>query len=267
MPFPHSASTSNNIAYCITLGSNYRVRSLASQKCTTSVTLMNRPTQPRVEQVRKSESLNMCNAFHTREHEDKGRHGFSLIELVVVGAIGMIVSAMTIPLVINSVRQYRLRTAGTDYANLLQQARTRAVRDDRFYTVLTDATNNRAYIDIPGSGTGYVSGDPMIALPTSIVPKAYSTGPAVSNLISQFLPANSSGTVRTTAVGPSFGPRGLPCTPSGGTCLILDGAGLPSSFITFFQNSQDLRWEAITVTPAGRIRAWSYNSSTWSPLN
>jgi Tfp pilus assembly protein FimT len=205
--------------------------------------------------------------FHSQKGKGEKARGFSLIELVVVGAIGMIVTAMAIPLIMNSVRQYRLRSAGTDYANLLQQARARAVQDDRFYTVLMDAANNRAYIDIPGNGTGYTAGDPMMALPTSIIPKAYSTGPAVSNLISQFLPAGSSGTVRTTATGPTFGPRGLPCTPSGGTCPMLDASGVPSSFITFMQNSQDSRWEAITVTPAGRIRTWSYNGSTWSPLN
>jgi hypothetical protein len=25
--------------------------------------------------------------------------------------------------------------------------------------------------------------------------------------------------------------------------------------------------EAVTVTPAGRIREWSYTSSAWTPLN
>jgi hypothetical protein len=75
--------------------------------------------------------------------------------------------------------------------------------------------------------------------------------------------------VNTTASGPIFGPRGLPCTPvtdAGGhtTCPFLT----PTSYITFLQNTQSTAWEAITVTPAGRVQLWSYNgSSDWSPLN
>jgi hypothetical protein len=42
----------------------------------------------------------------------------------------------------------------------------------------------------------------------------------------------------------------------------------PVSFVTFLQNTQSGKWEAVTVTPAGRVRQWSYDGTgTWSPMN
>lgn len=203
---------------------------------------------------------------------DRHESGFSLIELMVVAGVLMVVSGIGLPLIMNGVKQYRLTESGTDYANLLQQARTRAVQDDKYYTVLTgqDATTGAyyAYIDIQGSGT-YASGDPIIYLAQGVTPEAFGSGPALSNLEGQFLPAGngSVNTVATTAPGPTFGPRGLPCTPvTGGgytTCTSLND---PTSFITFLQSSQTEIWEAVTVNPAARIREWNCsNGSTWNP--
>ena len=85
----------------------------------------------------------------------------------------------------------------------------------------------------------------------------------LANLKSQFLPVTGQGTVNTSGTGPTFGSRGLPCTPTGGTCPYQP----PTSYITFMQNSRTTKWEAVTVTPAGRVRIWSYGGTTWSPMN
>jgi len=204
----------------------------------------------------------------------KTESGFSLLELVIVVAVAMIVMAVAVPLIGNATKQYRLTEAGTDYANLLQQARMRAIQDDKYYTVLTaqDSTTGwyYAYIDLQGSGS-YSSPDPMITFAQGVVPQTFSSGPALSNLESQFLPsgAYAQGTVATTATGPTFGPRGLPCVAqtSGGytTCTSLNS---PTSFITFIQSDMTTIWEAITVTPASRIREWScWDSTTWNARN
>ena len=194
--------------------------------------------------------------------------GFSLIELLIVLAVALIAAAMAFMNMQAAMRTGRLRTSANNYANLLQQARIRAVQDDRYYTVLT--TTNAAgipfaYIDIAGTQT-FATGDPMAVLSQSVTPQPFNSGPARASLMALFLPAGTSGTVDPTAPGPTFGPRGLPCKPvtnSGyTTCPYLQ----PTSFITFLQNQQGGAWEAITVTPAGRIRMWAY-SNTWSPLN
>jgi|GraSoiStandDraft_41_1057321.scaffolds.fasta_scaffold54193_4 prepilin-type N-terminal cleavage/methylation domain-containing protein len=209
-----------------------------------------------------------------RRTNDRARpdRGFSLLELLIVIAIMFITSTMLIMNIQNATRSVRLNESGTMYANLLQQARIRAVRDDNYYSVLTAIDPNTsvpfAYVDIQQSGS-YVVGDPRMDFASGVAPQAYSSGPALSNLIARFLPTGTSSTVNTTAAGPVFGPRGLPCKPttSGGytTCPFLT----PTSYITFVQNIQSAKWEAVTVTPAGRIRQWVYDESTssWSPMN
>src|SRR5438128_2528119 len=75
------------------------------------------------------------------------------------------------------------------------------------------------------------------------------------------------GSLQSSAI-PIFGPRGLPCVVSGSACPYLN-AGSPVSYLLFIQNTQNNRWEAVTLNPAARIREWAYDtkSSTWSPLN
>ena len=195
--------------------------------------------------------------------------GFSMLELLAVVGILMVVAAIAIVNVQRAVRTVRLRGAGTDYSNLLQNARIRAVKDDKFYTVLTDTTANPpiAYVDINGSGT-YDLGEPMMPFRPNTSPAPFAAGPSVANLKAQFLPPTPLAQASVAAGGgpPTFGPRGLPCTPTGGvtsTCPYLT----PTSFITFIQDTNG-GWEAVTVTPAGRIRQWNYDGAgTWSPLN
>jgi type II secretory pathway pseudopilin PulG len=200
--------------------------------------------------------------------------GFSLLELIIVIGIMMVVAAIAAEFVQRAAQTMRLKESAINYSNLLQQARLRAVHDDKYYTVLTatGGTNGPiAFIDVAGTGA-YVPGEPMMVFSAGVSPMTFSSGPALSDLESKFLPNDPGAvlTVNTTALGPSFGPRGLPCTPTTGgatTCPYLTPAGVPTSYITFVQNTQNQNWEAVTVTPAGRIRQWRYDGSTWSSLN
>lgn len=200
--------------------------------------------------------------------------GFSLLELIAVVGIVMVVAAIIIVNVQRAVRIVRLNGAETDYSNLLQNARVRAVKDDKFYTVLTDTVANPpiAYVDINGSGTYDADlGEPMMAFPKDTAPAAFAAGPGLANLRTQFLPPTPSGQASLAAGGgpPTFGSRGLPCTPGGSTCPYLTLPNFtPVAFVTFIQGPNG-GWGAVTVTPAGRIRQWAYdnNTGTWSPLN
>lgn len=201
--------------------------------------------------------------------------GFSLLELIIGISILMIVAAIAAEFVQKAAQTMRLQESAINYSNLLQQARLRAVHDDKYYTVLTATggpEGDMAFVDIAGSGT-YVLGEPMMVFSAGVRPMTFGSGPALADLESRFLPNDPGSvmTVNTTALGPSFGPRGLPCTPTAGgpagTCPYLTAAGVPTSYITFLQNAQDQNWEAVTVTPAGRIRQWRYDGNTWSSLN
>lgn len=204
----------------------------------------------------------------------KSRNGFSLPELLIVLSIALVAAAMAVMSMQNAARSIRLAEAATDYGNLLQKARIRAVQDDTYYTVLTtiSTTGPRfAYVDIAKTAT-LATSDPQMVFEQGVVPVSSAGAPALSNLKAAFLPpgANALATINTTTAGPTFSPRGLPCTPASGaggvtTCT----STTPTSYMTFVQNTQNGQWGAITVTPAGRIREWIYDSSVgnWLPRN
>jgi prepilin-type N-terminal cleavage/methylation domain-containing protein len=208
--------------------------------------------------------------------------GFSMIELAVVVIIFLIVAAAAVPTLLTSVRMAKLRGASSDYAGLLEVARIYAVRDNRYYStyILAPAGNAQvgfAYVDMlpkvltgasGNGGTSVAAGDPSITIPSDIVQKTVGTAPNTNNLKSQLLPATTPVTpTDAAATAPAFGPRGLPCTPTtltGGT--VCDSSGGPTAFWTFLQNTSDSSWQAVTITPAGRIQKWYYTGSAWIKL-
>jgi Tfp pilus assembly protein FimT len=190
-----------------------------------------------------------------------------MLELMIVVSILLVITAIAVYNVQPAIRAVRLHGAASDYADLLQNARIRAVKDDKYYAILTNPGANPpiAFVDINGNGA-YDLGEPMMEFRSNTTPAQFSSGPSLANLESQFLPQNGIGSLVTTAAGPTFGPRGLPCTPTPAvngstTCPYIT----PTSFVTFLQDSQGT-WAAVTVTPAARIRVWSYTPSTgnWS---
>src|SRR5437667_6538676 len=89
-----------------------------------------------------------------RSARSRSQTGFTLPELLIVVAIGMILATMTVPLFSTAANQYRLRTSAVDLDGLLQRARTRAVRDNRTYSLQTvpqvGCTFTQVYLDLNG---------------------------------------------------------------------------------------------------------------------
>jgi prepilin-type N-terminal cleavage/methylation domain-containing protein len=215
-------------------------------------------------------------------HRFQGEHGFSLVEIMVVVIIVLIVGAMAVPGVVSLVRQANLRGAASEYAGLLELSRVSAIRDNRYYSTYILAASGtaqiaEAYIDmLPKSltgasgngGTSIIAGDPEIAFPSEVVQETVASAPNTADLKSQLLPAITPVTpTDTSATAATFGPRGLPCTPvslTGGT--VCDSSGGPTAFWTFFQDTKSGSWQAVTITPAGRIKKWYYTGSAWSKL-
>jgi prepilin-type N-terminal cleavage/methylation domain-containing protein len=213
-------------------------------------------------------------------------HGFSLLELVIAASIMLIVAAFAVPTFLTSMKTARLRGSEADYAGLLQLARTRAVNDDRYYSVYIQpvaGAEQIAYVDIypqnvngtsgTGLGGGYVVGppsDPMVALSTEAVPRPQASAPSTANLFVSFCGSCAAAIIKNTA--PTWGPNGLPCVPTvsvGGTGTVCNSAGGPIAYVAFFQSSSTQEWDAVTISPAGRIKTWYYDAgaATWSPFN
>lgn len=220
-----------------------------------------------------------------KNHCGNRQDGFSLVELLMAVIIILILAAVAVPSILSAIRQARLRGASSDYAGLLEEARIFAIRDNRYYSVRVIAGSGTAqvsqvYVDmLPKSltgasgngGTSVAAGDPEVTMSTDVVVQAVGSAPGTSSLQSLLLPATTPVTpTDATVTAPTFGPRGLPCTPvtfsgsPGGT--ICDSSGGPTAFWTFFKNTKSSTWQAVTITPAGRIQKWFYSGSTWSKL-
>ena len=223
---------------------------------------------------------------HTRYRANgttgKASLGFSLLELLIVLAILIIIAGLSIPSLMGAVHRYKLRSAGTDFSGLLQQARMRAVQDDRFYSIWPFVAGNfsQQFVDIYPQGVNGASGnangtldpkDPVIAISAEVSQQAQGAAPSTANLSQQFLGTNPSNLTpqdgSSAATRVTFGPEGLPCKPkaaNGGT--VCNTTGGPVAYWVFFQNNVTQDWEAITVTPAGRIQKWYYTGTAWGKL-
>ena len=199
--------------------------------------------------------------------------GFSLLELLIVMAIIMVVAAMAMPSIMNSINNIRLRGSAGDLAGLLQQCRQAALHDNKYYTVkpATVTGAQAAYVDLNYNGTFdnvAPNPEPLIQFPQSVAVVS-SGAPNTANLISQCC---STFTPQTASTLPSFNSRGLPCVgtsnppPANSLCNIRDAGGNTVGFVYYMSQTRAfgaVGWAAVTVTPAARIRVWTYSGSTW----
>lgn len=208
--------------------------------------------------------------------------GFSMMELLVVASIVLLLVSLAVPNLIQAVHTARLKGAGSDISGLLQVARIRAVRDDRYYSVYLINNNGlqQMFVDIypqnvngasGSNGTALTFPDPSISLSSEITRQAQSAAPNIANLAQQLLPTNPNNLVPTDASAATspftFGPEGLPCKPvaiAGGTVCNSHGGAV--AYWTFLQNNVTGAWEALTITPAGRIQQWYYSNSVWNKI-
>ncbi len=201
--------------------------------------------------------------------------GFTVIELLVGMVVILVLSTIAIPQFLSMMHAAKLRGGVSDFASLVQVQRLRAVDDDRYYsTYVLPANANRpqeAFVDIfpqNNNGTSGTNGlvispnDPLVVISQEVVPRRAAAAPATAALQAQVLPPNSPVAMQDAAAAgtpATFGPRGLPCTPTGvvgGT--VCDTLGGPTAYWMFFQDNATQNWGAVTITPAGRIRRWVF---------
>lgn len=204
----------------------------------------------------------------------RGRqNGFSMIELLGVVIVLIIVAAFAVPNFLTMKHDISLRGAGSDFVNLVQAARIRAIQDDAVYSL--NIVGSEAFVDLYSTGawqgTGANGADPAIVMNSEVTLVAVASAPSSANLKTLFLPAGSTPNLYDGSPGTgtpiTFGPRGLPCTSqttTGGT--VCDSAGGPTAYWVFFKDTITGAYQAVTVSPAGRIRKWYYGGGGWNAI-
>jgi prepilin-type N-terminal cleavage/methylation domain-containing protein len=179
--------------------------------------------------------------------------GFSMIELMIVCVIMLIIAGIAVPNIFQTFRNYQLDAAGHSVASLLQQARIQAVKTNLpAYVNYTNATaGNLAFVTNDPNNTAYAAGEPDVQLSPAVT---FQGAPPNHAQLDAYL------NVATPQVGGSIGfnARGLPCTESGGNPTVCTSAAV--GFEWFMQSAGG--WEAVTVTPSGRIKSWRLSMAT-----
>lgn len=191
--------------------------------------------------------------------------GFSLVELLAVVGITLIIAAIALPTMSRVIDNSKIRGALGEVSNVAQLCRTQAVKTNvsqRLY-FSTTAVPGRVVLYVKNASS--LSTDPLLtsdpqlwlspefaisAVPTGTNPPPALTGTTMWG--STLTPKNG--------VDPYFNSRGLPCLPDAtGACTATTG------FVYYFSYTSggSVRWAAIGISPAGRIKGWFWNGSSW----
>jgi prepilin-type N-terminal cleavage/methylation domain-containing protein len=186
--------------------------------------------------------------------------GFSLIELLVVMAVMLIVAAFAVPSFTNTMDAYRVRSTLTSITGLTQRCRVQALKNN---------TSERMHFTNPGGKvvlyckavsdvTPLQATDPQIPWGNQFsIPGAPTGGPT---LLTGTIMWGSANAVFTVDSDPYFNSRGLPCAAVGvGTaCSTISG------YVYYVKyKTQNSRWAAISISPAGRMQSWFWNGTGW----
>jgi Tfp pilus assembly protein FimT len=174
--------------------------------------------------------------------------GFTLVEVTMVCVIMLIIAVIAVPNIMRANAMYKLDAAGHSLASLLQQARMQAVKLNQPQYAQFDPTTGVAFVNDGSTGT-YTAGNPDVGLTGGL---SFSNTAPDHTQLDAYVGYSTGGTVPVIGLPIGFNARGLPCSANGNPAVCPSATG---GYEWFVQNG-NRGWEAITVTPAGRIKSW-----------
>jgi len=192
--------------------------------------------------------------------------GFTLTEMIVVVAIILAVAGMAIPNLTRAIDASRIKGSAQALAAAYQDARIRATQNDTSYQVLISPPGispAQICIDLNRDGT-CSAGDPVTTFPGQVrvsnlgVPVPL--GPAQLNY--QTIDTEHSS---AQGNGLTWNAVGLPCQQSSAaTCIAIGWV----QYLQFFRGNGDVMYAAVTVSPTGRVKTWTFipsgnGNGTW----
>jgi Tfp pilus assembly protein FimT len=196
------------------------------------------------------------------------RAGFTLQEVMVVVGLGLIITAVAAPNMSNAIANMKLRSSMTSVSGVMQNLRAIAVQQNKTKIAChfnrTAAPYSLVYFikDATDCTTATVATtDSQVEMEAPITPYDTPTGTGAPTALTN----TQLGTTYTPlATDPAFNSRGIPCSyaPLTSTCTT------NNAFIKYFKDNRISGtaggWAAISISPAGRVKRWFYNGSSWT---
>ena len=195
----------------------------------------------------------------------KQSSGFSLIELLVVVSVMLIVAAFAIPTLSTTLDSFRVRGTVSSAANLIQRARTQAIKVNQSQRIHFATVASRVTVFVTNSNDAAVAPvrtDKQLSSQIEF-PYQFSIGALPAGgptLLTGNLMWGSTLTPKVN-VDPYFNSRGLPCLPDPVTQVCAPTTG----FVYYYKytTGRSARWAATSISPAGRIESWYWNGTAW----
>lgn len=180
--------------------------------------------------------------------------GYSLVEMMMTLAIGLVLVSVALPTMVGAIQSYRLNSAAQQVANLIELTRYTAIRRNSvmFLQMTVKNGNTIFYVDLNGNTT-LDPNEPMVMLPTdmqlanhqSLTPGPASTGLAPTQDFTSQMTFDYRGTVNFSG-----------------------GGATAAYFLALGYVSQaQYGCRAITVTPMGQTKVWKAPASgAWTGM-
>ena len=178
--------------------------------------------------------------------------GFSLFEMMVTLAVGLVMASVAMPFVVGAVQRYRLNSVAQQTANLIDLSRYSAIRLNRLTSLQKTTQNGNIvlFVDLHNDNTLH-SDDPMEVFPNDM---------QIANGDSLTPPATSMGLGTTVdfATTISFDYRGVVNFPAGTSAVFL---------AVGYTSQAQYGTRAVTVTPMGQTKLWTAaDGGTWTGM-
>lgn len=182
-------------------------------------------------------------------------NGFSLVEMMMTLAVGLILMSIALPAMVGAIQGYRLNSAAQQISNFVDMTRYTAIRNNKVTSLqkTVQSGNTILYIDLDGDGQLEVN-EPHMLLPSDIV---FANGDSLlpdRSGLALGVPQDFANAVAFDSRGVlNFGPGGI--APA--TYLIALG----------FTNRTENGYRAVTVSPMGQTKMWKGPpSGAWAPM-
>jgi prepilin-type N-terminal cleavage/methylation domain-containing protein len=179
--------------------------------------------------------------------------GYSLVEMMVTLAIGLILVAVALPTMVGAIQAYRLNSSSQQVANLIELTRYTAIRRNSVVTLQKVIQNGNTifYIDLNGNAQ-LDANEPLVMLPGDI--QIANGQPLTPDPASIGLPTQDfAGQI-------TFDYRG--------TLNFVGGLAPNAYFLALGYNTQaQYGCRAVTVTPMGQTKMWKAPAGgTWTGM-